>query len=40
MGAIVEAGLMKSVRLFEASSCEVFQEHQDSVCDEGSAMRP
>lgn len=36
----MEAGLMKSVRFFEASSCEVFGKHQDSVCDEGSAMRP
>lgn len=40
LGAIMEAGLMKSVRFFEASSCEVFGKHQDSVCDEGSAMRP
>ena len=38
--AILQAGHMKSIRYYEASSCEVFGEKQDSVCGKGSAMCP
>ena len=38
--AVLEAGLGNSARLFEASSCEMFDGAQGSSCDEESAIRP
>ena len=38
--AILEAGLGDSVRLFEASSCEIFGKSKGCSCDEESAMHP
>ena len=38
--AILETGLGESVRVFEASSCEMFGKGQENSCNEGSAMRP